>query len=191
MSGPEELQTNQETDVEARDAVAERLETLQDSPEKAAELSERDIEARTEKARNDALEKAVSVESAAKDDKKAEKHSQTVRRNVISKKELNNSYKRTLKQVQSELPVGSRLFSKVVHNGAVERTSEIVGSTIARPNAMLSGAIAAFVLTLIVYTTAKTIGYALSGSETIIAFIIGWVIGIIFDYLRILFTGKK
>ena len=44
---------------------------------------------------------------------------------------------------------------------------------------------------LIIYTIAKTIGYKLSGFETIAAFLIGWLIGLIYDYLRILITGKK
>ncbi|HRN90324.1 MAG TPA: hypothetical protein PK543_01410, partial [Candidatus Saccharibacteria bacterium] len=76
-------------------------------------------------------------------------------------------------------------------NKTVEKVSDVVGSTVARPNAVLSGAVSAFILTLAVYIVAKTIGYRLSGFETIAAFIVGWTIGILYDYLRILITGKK
>jgi hypothetical protein len=96
-----------------------------------------------------------------------------------------------MKDVQRELSPGSRAFSKVIHNPIVEKTSEVVGGTVARPNAVLAGAISAFILTLAVYVIARTIGYTLSGFETIAAFIIGWVIGIIYDYLRLIITGKK
>ena len=96
-----------------------------------------------------------------------------------------------MKQVQTELSPTSRAFSKTIHNKAVEKTSEALGATIARPNAILSGAVMAFILTLAVYVTAKTIGYQLSGFETIAAFVVGWVIGIIYDYFRALVTGKS
>jgi len=49
----------------------------------------------------------------------------------------------------------------------------------------------AFLLTLIIYVIAKTFGYNLSGFETIGAFIIGWILGVVYDYLKILFVGKK
>ena len=96
-----------------------------------------------------------------------------------------------MNQVQKELPASNRVFSKVIHNYFIEKTSDIVGNTVARPNALFAGAFVAFVLTLLTYTVAKTIGYSLSGFETIAAFVIGWIIGITYDYLRILVTGKK
>ena len=94
-------------------------------------------------------------------------------------------------RVQNELPIQNRLFSKIIHNKLIEKTSDIVGGTIARPNAMLSGSIVAFVLTLLIYTVSKMIGYRLSGFETITAFILGWIIGLVYDYLHVLVTGNK
>jgi len=44
---------------------------------------------------------------------------------------------------------------------------------------------------LIIYLFARHYGYPLSGSETIAAFILGWVMGLLFDYLRVMITGKK
>lgn len=83
----------------------------------------------------------------------------------------------------------ARTFSKVIHNPAVEKTSEVVGQTIARPNAILAGSVAAFMLVTLVYLVANVYGYVLSGSETIIAFSIGWVAGLVIDYIRILVRG--
>jgi len=109
----------------------------------------------------------------------------------ISKKGRDKSFKRTMAQIQKELPVSSKVFSKIIHNNVIEKTSDTIGSTIARPNALFAGAFTAFILTLLTYTVAKTIGYSLSGFETIAAFILGWIIGIAYDYLKVLITGKK
>jgi flagellar biosynthesis/type III secretory pathway protein FliH len=191
MNNLEQLQNSQEYDVEYQKSAGEQLEKLKSSIENTVELSPKDAEAQTEKARLEALETAISVESGGKEKKKAKAHSAPSRRGSISKKQRNESYARTIKQVQNELPIGNRLFSKIIHNSVIEKTSDVIGSTIARPNAMLSGAVVAFVLTLLTYTIAKTIGYALSGFETIAAFIIGWILGIIYDYLLVLITGGK
>lgn len=166
------------------------------------ENSEKNIEAKSEhiesgekaaeKARVEALETAISVESGGAEKKTKGGDAPTPRRRGgISKKEKAASYKKHMKQMQAELPPAQRAFSKVIHAPIVEKTSELVGSTIARPNAILSGAVVAFFLVLAVYLVAKNLGYTLSGFETIGAFIIGWVIGVLYDYFKVLITGKK
>lgn len=167
----------------------EKIDQLNKNIEKAEQLSPRDAEALQEKSRQEALEKAESIEN--KKDNKPEKQSQSRRRSAINKKDLNRSYKNTVRQIQGEMKAPSRAFSKFIHNGFVEKASDVAGSTIARPNSMLYGSFFAFLLTLVVYVLAKNLGYTLSGSETIAAFLIGWLLGIIIDYLKVLFTGKK
>jgi hypothetical protein len=187
----EQLQDTREHGIEVQNSAAEQLESLSNKSEVSAELSPRDAEAQAEQARIKALETAVSVEAGGKETKKAKEYSAPSRRGSISTEQRDKSYKQTIKHIQAELPIASRTFSKIIHNKLIEKTSDIVGNTIARPNAMLAGAVVAFILTLATYTTAKTIGYSLSGFETIAAFIIGWIIGITYDYLRVLITGKK
>ncbi len=161
-----------------------------DKQESLVELSPINIESKTEKARVEALENAKSSEIKKVDEKeKIEKRSSSNRRGPINKKKREKSFKQTINLVQNELPPRSRTFSKIIHNKTIEKTSDIVGSTIARPNAILAGAFTAFILTLLTYIVAKTSGYALSGFEAIAAFIIGWIIGLLYDYFRILFTG--
>jgi len=189
-NNPEQLQNISDIGAETIQSTSVQLEKLNNSSEKTGELSPRDAELRTERARTKAIETAISIESGGNEAKKTN-NSPASRRSPINKKQLNESYKRTIKRVQSELPAGSRTFSKVIHNKVVEKTSDIIGGTIARPNAVLAGAATAFVLTLVTYITAKNIGYILSGSETIIAFVVGWILGIFYDYLRVLITGKK
>lgn len=185
----EQLKTEQENTSEVIKSIVEKKESLVETPESTVELSPRDIEARAEKARLEALETAVSVEAKSVEKESSKSHKS--RRGPINKKQHEKSFKQTMSQVQQELPAGKKVFSKVIHNNFVEKTSDVIGDTVARPNALFAGAFVAFVLTILTYTVAKTIGYNLSGFETIAAFIVGWLIGITYDYLRVLVTGKK
>ncbi len=189
---PEQLNNGHESGLESQEAAAEQLEKLSNTLERTGEHSPESGEKSAERARVEALENAISVEAGGKEKGVDSRDSSpAVRRGSISKSQKDDSYKRTMKQVQTELSPSSRAFSKIIHTKAIEKTSEVIGSTIARPNAMLAGAVSAFILTLGVYVMAKTLGYQLSGFETIGAFIIGWLLGITYDYLHVLITGKK
>jgi len=191
MSNSEQQPQGPENNVETPKVSAELYETLDKKIEAGAEGLESG-EKKAEKARIEALESAIGVEkSSAEKNRPKEGPATPRRRGGISKKEKTASYKKQMKHLQEELPPVERAFSKFIHSPAVEKTSEFIGSTIARPNAILSGAFVAFILVLAVYLVAKNLGYTLSGFETIGAFIIGWVIGILYDYFRVLVTGKK
>jgi len=191
MSTPEQQPQGPENNGETPEASVEQYESLDTKIEKSAENLESG-EKSAEKARVEALEKAVNVEkSGAEKDRKSSAKSAPRRRGGISKKEKTQSFKKHMAQVQSEMPAPQRVFSKLIHSPVVEKTSEFVGATLARPNAILSGAVVAFFLVLAVYLIAKNLGYVLSGFETIAAFILGWVVGVLYDYFRVLVTGKK
>jgi len=162
--------------------------------ERAAEKSKVESgEKRESEARVEALKQAVSVERGSAEKKRKEASGSPAKRRhgVVSKKERDASYKHHMKQLQSELPAPQRAFSKFIHNPIVEKTSDAVGNTVARPNAILAGALVAFVLVLAVYVVSKFYGYTLSGFETIGAFIVGWILGILYDFFRVMITGKK
>lgn len=89
------------------------------------------------------------------------------------------------------MPGPQRLFSKFIHARAVALVSDAIGNTLARPNALLFGAIFSFSATLIAYLFAKNLGYSLSGFESIGAFIFGWVLGLAYDFLKLMVTGKR
>jgi len=194
MSTPEQQQ-GPENSVEMPKVSAEHYDELSKKIEAGAELGAEKLESnetKADRARVEALETAISTEKGSAEKKRAGKDAPTPRRRgAISKKERTASFKKHMKQVQAELPAPQRAFSKLIHNPVVEKTSEFVGSTIARPNAILAGSVVAFFSVLAVYLIAKYLGYVLSGFETIAAFIVGWVLGIIYDYLRLIVTGKK
>lgn len=166
----------------------EQQERLREDVERAAEKS---LEKNPEQARHEALEHAKNAEREIKSEEQTEKPIDIPRRGPISKKERDASFSSTMKDVQSQMTAPSRTFSKVIHNKTIEQVSEAAGSTVARPNAILSGALFAFLLTLVVYLVAKNVGYPLSGFESIGAFVLGWILGIIYDFLKVMVTGKQ
>lgn len=192
MSSPEQESQSPENSVETPKVSAEQYEALDQKVEKNIDNIESG-EKSAEKARVEALETAISVEKGGAEKDKKPKESPTTprRRGGISKKDKAASFKKHMETVQAEMPAPQRAFSKLIHSPAVEKTSELIGATIARPNAILSGAVVAFLLVLAIYILAKNLGYVLSGFETIGAFIVGWILGILYDYFRILVTGKK
>lgn len=184
---------------EQKNDSQELEQVQQEQRERINELHHEALEHSSEKSREsanevtkEALEQAKSRETE-KSAKKAEREPSSERRKdgITTKSERAASYKKTMKQVQSELSPIDRAFSKFIHNKAVERVSDAVGATVARPNAILVGSIAAFVFTLAIFLVARYYGYPLSGTETIAAFGLGWLVGLLFDYLRLEFTGGK
>ncbi len=169
-----------------KDVGNDRHEALAAERERNAEKSK---EANVEDARHEALEHASKLEHESG----AETHhdSPAEKRGVISKRERRASYETTMTEVRTQMSAPSRAFSSIIHQPAIEKISDVVGGTIARPNAVLSGSVTAFLLTIAIYLVARFNGYGLSGTETIAAFTIGWLIGIAFDYLRLIVTGKK
>lgn len=166
---------------------AELQEKLRDNRERAAEKSpERSVE----HAKKEALEQARTAEKErSKADKKVE--ASPAERRPATAKQKKASFDATMKEARSQMSGPSRAFSRVIHNPAVEKVSDAVGGTVARPNALLFGALFAFIITLGTYLVARYHGYPLTGSITMASFAVGWVVGLIVDYIRLLVLGKR
>lgn len=187
---PEVLKGTIESSAEAQDAAAERKAELAKKLEGQAEQSPDARAEEAEKARAEANKEALMSKERGSAESKSggEPTASTIRK--VTKKQKKTEYKKTMSAIQSEMSAPARTFSKVIHNPVIEKTSEVIGGTIARPNAILAGSTTAFVTVALVYVIAKQYGYPLSGFESIGAFIIGWFIGIAFDYLRFLIRGS-
>ena len=140
--------------------------------------------------------KEKAREKAKENDKKHNQEKDAQNRDkgygYISKKQKTISYKKTLKRLQSEMNPVEKVFSQVIHNPLVEKGSEIISRTIARPRPILLGSALSFLLVSLLYVIAKKLGYRLSGSETILVFFVGWGIGLTYDYFKkIIETNKK
>lgn len=175
---------NQESIKDAGNAEHDRLRQERErNAEKGHESLEND-------ARKEALELATTVEKESKQKEKAHEQS-PLERHGPTKRDKKLSYESTMTEVRSHMSGPSRTFSKLIHAPIVEKVSDVAGSTVARPNAILSGAVFAFLLTLALYLIARMNGYPLTGTESIATFVLGWVIGLVYDFLKIMITGKR
>lgn len=157
--------------------------------EKLEQHQEHESEPSLESARHEALEQAGHHEHEMAHENARDTAPEHER--IITKKDKEQSFTTTIREVQSQMSPGNRALSKVIHQPTVEKISDVVGNTVARPNAILTGALVAFLFTASFYLIARFNGYPLSGSETIASFILGWLVGLVIDYIRLLFTGKK
>lgn len=185
---PERLSSHEHSTAELEDAAEAQAERLKNRAEKGQEQSPDNKAEAVERARHQTKE-VFSQEAGKEKRAGGEPDARIVRRATKSQKQAH--YKTTMKQVQAEMSAPARTFSKFIHNPAVEKTSDAAAATVARPNAILSGSVCAFIVVLAVYLIAKHYGYVLSGFETIGAFVLGWVLGLIYDYARVALVGRS
>lgn len=184
MSSPEQAPQSGERGIDSiSDAASERQAELLRSPERAGEQSPERAAETLASARKEASEVALSTEKPQHETGHNAGATHRVRV-AASRQTREKAYNDILSHTQSELPVASRAFSKVIHQPIVDKASNAVGATIARPNAILFGALFALILSGGVYAVARYYGYALSGFEAIGSFIIGWIVGLIIDFVR-------
>lgn len=186
MATPERAPYTPESSGEKPREVERVPEILDRKAEKIGESPE-EAEKNINKAREEVDKEAIPGREVSSGENKPKGEGVT----ATPHRSRKESYDHTMKVVRNELSAPSRAFSKVIHSPVVERTSEIVGNTVARPNAILSGSLFAGLSVLGLYLIARHYGFALQGSETIITFAIGWAAGIIFDLLRGMITGKR
>ncbi|HSX14348.1 MAG TPA: hypothetical protein VLE72_00340 [Candidatus Saccharimonadales bacterium] len=100
------------------------------------------------------------------------------------------AYADTMATLQRHLPTFSRGFSKVIHNPVIDKTSEVVGSTVLRPSITLGATSTALLVGGFTYFLAKHYGYSLSGSAMLLSLVIGGLIGLLIEGLSKLFRRK-
>lgn len=110
-----------------------------------------------------------------------------------SKRPKKNSagYLEILHQARTHMSMPAKLFSHFIHFRPIEILSDFLAITIFRPIPIIFAGISAAALPLVIWIAAKYFGYSLSGTESIVAFILGWLIGYIVDYTKVLVTGKS
>ncbi|MEO5691475.1 MAG: hypothetical protein ABIQ64_04795 [Candidatus Saccharimonadales bacterium] len=181
-NGPEVAIDVSEAAASQSEKLRKAESSLEKSPEKSGEALVADARKETEA--------AFAKESGKERRSGGEPSATPAAIRKITKREKDRVYKQTLTRVQSEMNAPARAFSKIIHAPIVEKTSEVVGSTAARPNALLMGSMMALVLLSIVYAVGQTYGYRLSGFEMIAAYTTGWVVGLLADYVKIMASGR-
>jgi len=115
----------------------------------------------------------------------------TSSRTTINRQKKRIAFNRTLAQAHTRMGPHQRRFSRIVHTRGLEHISDGIGYTIARPLPLICGSMSLIIVVIAIYLPAKQYGYTLSGFEPIVAFAIGWSIGMIVDYTRLLIRGKR
>jgi hypothetical protein len=158
--------------VEGHEALAQPK-----SPEKRAELLEHDAKQRAEhlEAARSKLEKHPEPQAAKTE---SPKEGAPV---VPTKFDKLMAYRHTMKSLQRRLPTFSAGFSKVIHSPTVEKASEVVGATIARPSVTLGATTTAAIVGGVMYWAAKSYGFALSGSEILLSMLLGGIVGFLIE----------
>lgn len=154
--------------------------------EKNTELNNEKREASADSARHE-IEKITAEHEPQKHESPTQPR---IERTVDTKAARSRAYQSIMAQARSEMPAPQRAFSHFIHNPVIDRVSSIAAKTVARPDAILSGSVFAFALTLVIYLIAKQSGYALTGTETIASFIAGWILGNVYDYIKTLIRGN-
>lgn len=87
------------------------------------------------------------------------------------------AYRHTLASLQHRLRPRQRSFSRFIHRPIIERASEVMASTIARPSVALGATVTAALVGGFFYISARRYGFQLSGSEFIVSLLAGGLLG--------------
>ncbi|MDB5178886.1 MAG: hypothetical protein JWN01_829 [Patescibacteria group bacterium] len=177
-SAPEQ---NEKAQAELNEAAHERLEQLKANTETH---ETHPADQRAEKAR-EAIRKQEQAPEPAAVAEAAPKSGTTI---PFFNHKLN--YAQTLASVQRKLAPVSRSFSKVIHTPAIEKTSEVLEKTVARPSVTAGALWTALIVGALFYFTARRYGYNLAGSEITLSFFIGGILGLVLEGLWRSFRRK-
>ena len=160
----------QHQSAERNDALsAENLEALaaERSVEKEHKLEANENKEQQAEAAREKIEKHAVVH------KQAEIAPQT----ASTPYERLRAYLHTLASLQHRLKPSQKRFSRFIHVPLVERTSEALAATVARPSVSLGATVTAALVGGFFYITARQTGFRLSGSEFIFSLLIGGLLG--------------
>lgn len=183
-----ERQEKSASKAEIKEAKSEISEKGHEAEAKLAKEAERE-ETELKKAKQ--LDKAKDNQEKKKDAdaKKSEKRQPRV---ASTPKERKRAYKHEMRQVQAQLSPGARTFSKVVHNSAVETTSDVAEKTVLRPSVLIGGAVVGILLGGLIYYSAHHYGYPIPSWSLVFFLVIGGLLGVIIEFLlKATQVGKK
>lgn len=146
--------------------------------EKAGEHSHVEKHHETERARHEVHEQAIS---GAEYEQPTSEQPQD--QPIYDKAAKEHSFNTTMHHVRMNLSKPETQFSKFIHKPAIEKTSEVIGKTVARPSGVAGAAIAGFLGLLSIYSIAKFAGFTLSGSEMPLLLLIGFAIGLFIEWI--------
>lgn len=167
----EHIDTSQESEANLKrlqEAARERTEAGNES------VSNLEMAAKTE---------AVSGQEITIGEHEAASHSQV----GVHRELKQTAYDRSMERIRSKLSPPARVFSKVIHNPAVEIISNGTAKTLARPSGILGGATAALIGSLVLLYLTKHYGFAYNYLLFVFLYIGGYFLGLLTEILLKLF----
>jgi len=101
------------------------------------------------------------------------------------------TYNETLASLQNRMTPGEKKFSRFIHNPTIEKTSNLLESTIMRPSVVMGTTWTALIVGIIFYATARIYGFKLSGSEMLLALAGGAILGLTLEGIWLFIRRKK
>ncbi len=139
----------------------------------------------------------TAVEKAAT----KEQHQERIESNIPTKKHhpmlvnkqlKDMAYMRALTRTRKKLSAPARAFSKAIHSDILDKPSEAIGKTIARPSGMLGGAFFAMIGTSLLLWVTRHYGYEYNYLAAILLFAVGMVAGLLLEAsIRSIRRGRK
>ena len=169
--------------------LKEHHERLQESLEKNAEKASTTSSHEQEQLQQEALEQAITA------DEVVAKPQETKPLAHFKSEDKIHAFETTMHHVRKNLTASERTFSKLIHQPAIEKTSDALGKTIARPSGMIGATIAAAIGLLSIYSIAKFAGFELSGSEMPLLLVAGFGVGLFAEWayktIRVLIAPRQ
>lgn len=172
LQGPELKLNSAEHEPNSHEQETQAHEKLQEAHEDGQKPS---VEALINKVEKEALS---SSEYRKEEKKPASSHPA-----LVNKQLKDMAYSRALVRTRKHLSIASRVFSKAVHSKILDRPSESIGKTIARPSSMMGGAIVAFIGTSLLLWITKKYGYEYNYLAAVLLFGIGMILGLVVESL--------
>ena len=175
----------------------QKLEAIQEASDSLCNLHERELtkeeETHGEKSQIEQILRTAEskAHAAAQERSHLEQSSNNHHPVLVNKNLKETSYHRTLVRTQKQLSRPSRVFSKMVHSKVLDRPSEAVGKTIARPSGMLGGAIVAFIGTSALIWITRHYGYEYNYLVVSMLFIGGMSAGLLLEALLRIIRLKR
>ena len=169
--------------------IEPRQEALIDNSEgenKGHEKSEQLEENLAEKVESKAISKEEHKVSSERSERTEQQHPA-----IVNKQLKEMAYERALTRTRKHLSIPSRLFSKAIHSKILDRPSEAIGNTVARPSSMLGGAFFALVGTSLLLWITKKYGYEYNYLATILMFGGGMIVGLIVESIFKLIRHRR
>lgn len=160
-----EKQPTRESQSERKDLLREKIEKAQTAEHIDLEEARQAVEAHTDRAKKPAHAPEEQTTSAG----------------WWSKELGSQTFEKTLSSVRRKLNPAEKQFSRIIHNQAVEKTSDLAAKTVARPTGILFGGIFAFLGSSAAYLLARHLGGELRLGIFAATFLGGYLAGLLVE----------